>query len=310
VTDYEDLDTRIISARASARRSRTDGGVPLHGEFAARSHVGLVRRENQDHFLVMRATRALETVVSNLPEGALPTNAVDTIDAMVVADGMGGAAGGSTASRKAISVLVELVLETPDWIMRPAGLMPEVERRMLERFARVDSAVREAGEQDPQLAGMATTMTLACNWGEELLVAHVGDSRAYLHRDGCLHRITKDHTFAATLAENGVLSDEDVARHPLRHVLTQAIGSPHGSVDVELHVVRLEEGDRLLLCSDGLTHGVPEPAIERAMNDHPEPAEACAELERLALEAGGEDNITVVIGRYERAAAGEAPGPA
>jgi protein phosphatase len=148
---------------------------------------------------------------------------------------------------------------------------------------------------------MATTMTLACNWGEDLLVAHVGDSRAYLHRDGCLHRITKDHTFAATLVETGVLGHEDVAKHPLRHVLTQAIGSQNGSVDVELHVVRLEDGDRLLLCSDGLTHGVQETAIEQAMNEHPEPAEICAALERLALEAGGEDNVTVIVGRYERA---------
>jgi protein phosphatase len=299
VTEHQDLDTRIVSARARARQSRAGAGARLRGEFAARSHVGLVRRENQDHFLVMRATRALEAIVTNLPEGALPNATVDTIDAMVVADGMGGAAGGSTASREAISVLVELVLETPDWIMRPAGLMPEVERRMLERFALVDSAVREAGERDPRLAGMATTLTLACNWGSDLLVAHVGDSRAYLHRDGCLHRITKDHTFAATLVENGVLSVDDVARHPLRHVLTQAIGSQHGSVDVEIHVVRLEDGDRLLLCSDGLTHGVDEPALERAMNDHPEPAEACAALERLALDAGGEDSITVIVGRYQ-----------
>jgi protein phosphatase len=272
--------------------------APLRGEFAARSHVGLVRRENEDHFLVMRATRALETLATNLPAGALPATTTETIDAMVVADGMGGAAGGSTASRKAISMLVELVLETPDWIMRPAGLMPEVERRMSERFALVDSAVRAAGEEDPRLTGMATTMTLACNWGSDLLVAHVGDSRAYLHRDGCLHRITRDHTFAATLVETGMLGPEDVARHPLRHVLTQAIGSHHGPVDVELHVVRLEDGDRLLLCSDGLTHGVPEPAIEEAMNAHPDPPGACEALERLALEAGGEDNVTVIVGLY------------
>jgi protein phosphatase len=297
VTDYQDLDTQIVAARARARRSVPAG--LLHGEFAARSHVGLVRHENEDHFLVMRATRALETLATNLPDGALPSTTTEAIEAMVVADGMGGAAGGSTASRKAISMLVELVLETPDWIMRPAGLMPEVERRMSERFAQVDSAVRAAGEEDPRLAGMATTMTLACNWGSELLVAHVGDSRAYLHRDGCLHRITKDHTFAATLVESGVLGHDEVANHPLRHVLTQAIGSQQGSVDVELHVVRLEAGDRLLLCSDGLTHGVSEQAIEQAMNEHPEPAQACEALERLALEAGGEDNITVIVGRYQ-----------
>jgi protein phosphatase len=298
VTDHQDVDTQSPSARGGVPRSRANAGGRLRCEFAARSHVGRVRRENEDHFLVMRGTRALETLATNLPEGALPPTMTETIDAMVVADGMGGAAGGSTASRKAISVLVELVLETPDWIMRPAGLMPEVERRMLERFSHVDSAVRRAGEQDPRLAGMATTMTLACNWGADLLVAHVGDSRAYLHRDGCLHRLTKDHTFAATLVESGVLKQEEVERHPLRHVLTQAIGSQHGSVEVDLRVVRLEAGDRLLLCSDGLTHGVAETAIEQALNDHSEPVEACAALERLALDAGGEDNITVLVGRY------------
>src|SRR6516165_8140497 len=164
-------------------------------DLAARSHAGRVRPNNEDHFLVVRLHRALQTMLTNLPEGLLPFRAEEVGYGLVVADGMGGMAAGEVASRSAIRTLINLALATPDWVMMKEG--PEIARvmqRMAERYRRVDAALREEAQADPSLAGMGTTMTVARSVGDELVLSHVGDSRAYLLRGGQLHLLTRDHT--------------------------------------------------------------------------------------------------------------------
>jgi PPM family protein phosphatase len=148
------------------------------------------------------------------------------------------------------------------------------------------------------LRGMATTLTVACSLGLDLLTAHVGDTRAYLFREGRLHQLTRDQTMAQSLADSGAITPEEAARHPGRHVLTSAIATRGAFVQVELKKSRLNDRDQLLLCSDGLTEMVPEDAIAEVLQASKPSADACRKLVDLALEAGGKDNVTVVLARY------------
>jgi PPM family protein phosphatase len=145
---------------------------------------------------------------------------------------------------------------------------------------------------------MGTTMTLAGSVGPDLIIAHIGDSRAYVHRAGKLLRLTRDQTMAQALADAGAIRPEEVATHPSRHVLTGAITTHEGDVPVELQHLRLSDGDQLLLCSDGLTEMASDAAIAGALDTTGSAANACRALVDLALEAGGEDNVTVILARY------------
>jgi protein phosphatase len=269
-------------------------------DLAALSHPGKVRRNNEDHFMAARFDRSMRTLLTNLPEAEVPRAYAETAYGMLVADGVGGAAGGEVASRTAIHALVDLVIETPDWIMQlDEPLAREVLQRMERRFQRVREVLIERATADPSLRGMATTMTVACSLGPELLTAHVGDSRAYVfRRGGRVERLTRDQTMAQSLADAGAISQEEVAKHPSRHVLTSALATRGTFVQVELKRSRLEDGDQLLLCSDGLTEMIADEAIARVLAAPGPSAEACQRLVDLALEAGGKDNVTVVLARY------------
>ncbi|HEY1433755.1 MAG TPA: protein phosphatase 2C domain-containing protein, partial [Thermoanaerobaculia bacterium] len=153
---------------------------------------------------------------------------------------------------------------------------------------------------DLSLRGMGTTMTVACSLGPEVMTAHVGDSRAYVHRrGGRLERLTRDQTMAQSLADAGAITQDEVAKHPSRHVLTSALATRGAFVQVELKRARLEDGDQLLLCSDGLTEMVPDEQIARVLAAGAASADACRQLVDLALAAGGKDNVTVIVGRYK-----------
>ena len=162
------------------------------------THPGHVRTNNEDHFLVTRATRALETMQTSLPAGDVPDRADEVNYVMVVADGMGGHAAGEVASRLTISALVGLALQIPDWIFwADAEHAPEMERRTRQAVQQVGSMLIERGDQDAALRGMGSTLTAARSCGRDLLIVHVGDSRASLFRAGRLERLTRDHTLRA-----------------------------------------------------------------------------------------------------------------
>jgi PPM family protein phosphatase len=268
-------------------------------DLAAASDPGRVRPNNEDHYLVVRFGRSWETLFTNLPEGEVPARSAETGYGMVVADGMGGSAAGEVASRLAIQSLVNLVLGTPDWIMRPEdGSSKEILRRAAERYGQVHHALAEQAKEDYRLAGMGTTMTLACSVGADLFITHVGDSRCYLFRQGLLCQLTRDHTMAQALADHGYIPQEAVPAHKLRHVLTKALGAGKGELKPDLDQVRLDDGDCLLLCSDGLTEMVDESTITSVLEAEDAAADACRRLVEMALEAGGGDNVTVIVARY------------
>ena len=268
-------------------------------DLAGQSHQGKVRPNNEDHFLIVRFGRFLQTLSSNLPDGLVPRDHTDTGYGLVVADGMGGMAAGEVASRMAITLLVELALETPDWILAPdEALVEEMITRAAERFRGVNEAIVEQARHDPGLAGMGTTLTMALSLGTDLLIAHVGDSPAYLSRQGELHKLTRDHTLAQEMADHGQISARDVASHRYRHVLTHAIGIREAGSEPEIRRLRLADGDRLLLCTDGLTDMVDDATIAAEMRRQVSSGEACQSLIDLALDRGGKDNVTVVVAGY------------
>jgi PPM family protein phosphatase len=268
-------------------------------DFGGLSHVGLVRSNNEDHFLVARIDRTLTTLISNLPPGSVPDESVDRIYGMLVADGLGGHAAGEVASRTAIATLIDLVLATPDIVTRlDDHFTQEVLRRFEQRFRRIAEVLTEQARGQPQLAGMGTTMTVACCAGADLLIAHIGDSRAYLMREGRLLRLTRDHTVAQLLADTGKIGSDEIATHPMRHILTGVLGTRGGPTDVDLSAHRLLDGDQILLCTDGLTEMVPEGSIAEVLQQaSPSAADTCARLVQAALDRGGKDNVTAVVGR-------------
>ncbi|MCZ7419838.1 MULTISPECIES: protein phosphatase 2C domain-containing protein [unclassified Micromonospora] len=205
---------------------------------------------------------------------------------VAVADGMGGMAAGDLASAIAVGAIAPLDLETPEDVLVAAlqnGIKLATER------------IRQAVAEDPQRQGMGTTLTalLFARTGSCLALAHVGDSRAYLFRDGVLKQITRDDTFVQMLVDQGLITPDQAGSHPRRAVVTQALQGDEVSPTYATMVPRA--GDRWLLCSDGLSNVVRADTLAEVLAGQRE-REACARgLIDLALQAGGPDNITVVI---------------
>ena len=272
-------------------------------EVVGRSHVGLRRKENQDHFLVGRSERAVRTVASNLPAGSLPESMAEAAWFFVVADGLGGAAAGEVASRLAIEVGVQLHALRPTWYLRATPeLRPVIVERSRQLVRAIDAELARAAASDKRLTGMGTTMTIASTIGSELFVAHVGDSRASLFRHGTLLRLTRDHTVIASLVDMGALDQETAERHPFRHLLAHALGRGAADLPVEVSHRALEDGDLLLLSSDGLHGVVADEVISATLRRVAEQDEgvgvAVDALIAAALEAGGPDNVTAIVARF------------
>jgi protein phosphatase len=145
---------------------------------------------------------------------------------------------------------------------------------------------------------MGTTLTLAYSLNDELFVAHVGDSRCYLCRGDTLYQLTRDHSLVDEMVRHGVLSAKQAAGHHLRHLVTNALGGGYSDVKVEVHKLKLESGDVVLLCSDGLSEMLSGDAISQVIRTQSDPEQSCRQLVAAANEAGGKDNITVVVARF------------
>jgi protein phosphatase len=268
-------------------------------DAAGLTHVGLVRTSNEDHYLISRLGRYFETVSTSLPPEDLPARADDASYSLIVADGMGGHAAGEVASRLAIREMIRLAFELPDWIVRIDDRTSDAAAaRSQERIEKLNAMVLAGGQDDPALRGMGCTMTLARNLGRVLQIAHVGDSRAYLLRAGQLHRLTRDHTYVQMLVDSGLMSPEEAATSRSRHVLVNVVGGSSDGVHVDVERAPLNNGDRVLLCSDGLTDGVDDDAIRTALTEASTAADACQRLLARALEGAARDNITVVVAIY------------
>src|SRR5262245_19333409 len=244
-------------------------------EIASLSDTGRQRSNNQDSFGEGRARSGARWIM--------------------VADGMGGHAGGATASRVAVETVSSVVgssQEAPDVALRAA----------LEAANRV---VHDEAQRNTQLAGMGTTGVAALFSDDGLaFVANVGDSRAYRLRDGALQQITLDHSLVAELARRGIITEEEALVHPRRNEVLRSLGV-EPEVVVDVHRVELQPGDQILLCSDGLSGVVRDPEIADVMHREP-PARAVRTLVDFANSRGGPDNVTVQIARIP--VAGPEPG--
>ena len=297
--DPRDLDTGELPALDFDLELPPPISSGVRIDVGALSHIGKVREHNEDHYLVASGARHATTLLTNVPPGDVPAEFGETSYLMIVADGMGGHAAGEVASRMAIATLINIILHVPDWILR---LDDEHARKVMERavmrFRQVHEALQEKARLDPRLRGMGTTMTAAYSLGDDLFITQVGDSRAYLFRDGKLRRLTRDQTHAQMLADSGLISQQDVASHRLRNVLTSALGASQKDVNAVIERVKLVDGDRLLLCSDGLTDMTDDDKIADLLGRESRSDEACRLLVDSALASGGRDNITVVLARY------------
>lgn len=205
-----------------------------------------------------------------------------------VADGVGGQPAGDVAARITIDRL-------PEALDRALAEAPTRQDTAIERaVVELGDLVQAEARAVPEHEGMATTLVIVLIEGSIAHVAHVGDSRAYLARAGELRRLTDDHSLAAQLVESGVISADEASNHPFAHSITQAIGLPN-ALEPTVVPVELTAGDRLLLCTDGLTDMLSHEQISAILADAPEPDAACQQLVDEANAAGGRDNITVVV---------------
>ncbi|HSE18662.1 MAG TPA: protein phosphatase 2C domain-containing protein [Pyrinomonadaceae bacterium] len=272
----------------------------LNVDLGAVSDTGLVRENNQDSYLVMKFGRSLENLMTNLHDNLFEPGYFMSGYGMLVADGMGGMAAGDVASRLALSKLVELIVDTSDWTLalQRDHDVTTVLHRMTERFLQIDEILRKEADNDQSLQGMGTTLTVAGALGSDLIIGHVGDSRAYLMHEDNLTQLTTDHTLAQALIDAGVVNPDDPASRSMRHVLTAAVGSLGEQVDPQVQRFTLHGGDKLLLCTDGLTEMVDDATIAQVLREVKSAQTACQNLVDLALAGGGTDNITVVLAHF------------
>ncbi|MDC4233972.1 protein phosphatase 2C domain-containing protein [Actinomyces sp. B33] len=237
-------------------------GEPIEFHCAARSDVGLVRSNNQD-------------------SGYAGANL------LILADGMGGPAGGDIASSVALAHLVPL-----DTDAHPADSMLPLLR---EALMDAHDELSERSSRDRDLEGLGTTCIAVMRTGNKLAMVHIGDSRAYLLRGRTLTQVTTDHSFVQYLVDTGQISPDEAEHHPNRNVVLRILGDSHADVSPDETVREAVVGDRWLLCSDGLSGVVSPETIGSVLSSHEDPGECAEELIRLALLAGGPDNITCVV---------------
>ena len=255
-------DPGVVRAQPGSVERSSMGRQAVDLKSAAGTNVGLVRPQNEDSHHCVHPL-------------------------YVVADGLGGHAAGEVASRMVVERLQEISLAE--------GVDPEAAGAQLAEAVRdANRRIHTSATEVPEHSGMGTTVTAAVAVGETLCFAHVGDSRGYLYRGGELQHVTDDHTPVQRAVRAGVISAEEALRHPSRHVLAQAVGLDV-DVEVDTPTVDLQSGDRILLCTDGLTDPVPDQEIARLLERFDTPDAAVDGLIRQALAGGGPDNVTLIV---------------
>ena len=238
----------------------------MHGGL---TDQGLVRKQNEDNW------------------------AVDPGQGLfIVSDGMGGAFAGALASKIVVETLPVLLKKKMQGI--PDMAMPDAAERLIAAIAELSDHVQTETKGEPGLAGMGATVVVALVRLPQVLIGHMGDSRAYLLRGGRLEQLTTDHSIMQLLIDQGEITPEEALAHPSRGQLTRAVGM-EGEALPEVRAITLEPGDRLLLCTDGLTGMVSDEIISAILNRDLSPADMCKQLIAAANRAGGNDNITAVI---------------
>lgn len=261
---------------------------------------GRVRERNEDQFLIADLERSLllhsssvksmvGTALTEAPQGRL----------LIVADGMGGYGHGEVASSIAVEGLARYAFAVMPWLLRHSEHSEaELAEALSDALQHCHRRIRSTAEREGFDKRMGTTLTLAYVTWPELHIAHAGDTRCYLFRDGRLERLTRDHTLAEQLVDERALSPEEAESSRFRHILVNSVGGSAESVGVELHSLELLPGDQLLLCSDGLSGHLRDPALAEHLARGASVPDTVRAMIDAANAAGGNDNITVVLARF------------
>ncbi|MEQ8765921.1 MAG: protein phosphatase 2C domain-containing protein [Planctomycetota bacterium] len=263
--------------------------------------IGRQREINEDQFLIADLTKSAAIRQSSMGLEIDPASREEQPagQLLVVADGMGGHAAGEIASALVTKTLVESIvlekgksslLELPD---------EELIEQLQATLQRCQEAILEESKAVPERRGMGTTLTMAFVVGMKVFVVHVGDSRCYLYRTGELEQVTTDHTIAQQLVESGKLAPEEARDSHWSHLLVNALGGSEDILSPEVQWADLEDGDVLLLCTDGLTQHLTDAEILKVLDGEKSIEKACQQLVRAANDGGGTDNITAVVARFE-----------
>ena len=272
-------------------------------EIHATSHVGRVRRGNEDNYLLLNISRS-RAWTSEQSEGefVIESQSFDVDESgvvLAVSDGMGGALAGEVASKMAVESVSEKLLsdEDTDATLTPESVQYNLISKLYNATVYANYLVHQQGRTDPQFQGMGATFTGVGVTPEGVDVIQVGDSRAYLVRNGKIYQITKDQSLVQQLIDAQQISAEEAETHTLKNVILQALGAQNEIYPVSARLVPCQN-DVLLLCSDGLSNKVSAANMQKHVVENLEQLEqACAELVKEANENGGEDNITVILAK-------------
>ncbi len=277
---------------------------------AGRTDIGRKRSDNQDQFLIADLNKSMLVQSTSLNlEAHSRIYGMSHGKLFMVADGMGGHQGGNRASRLAIDLLINQLLNSMHWFSSLDEEEHDREEGFIEDLKLLMKRAHEAIEREARSAvdkkGMGTTLTVAYVIWPWLYVLHAGDSRCYLLRDDQLKQLTKDHTVSNQLVEQGGMTAAEANNSPWSNVLYNALGAGAEQVTPEVQKVALKQGDSILLCTDGLYRHVRDQEISDILSNELEPPETCRSLIELANFRGGADNITVVVARLGEPESGE-----
>ncbi|HEY8089049.1 MAG TPA: Stp1/IreP family PP2C-type Ser/Thr phosphatase [Polyangiaceae bacterium] len=274
-----------------------DASTGARGEIRvklfARTDVGQIREHNEDNFLVADLSRKTRGLLEANRTGIVGANG----SLYAVCDGMGGAAAGEIASQLAVDILYERMVDLDD--VQPAQ-RDDLARRLVRAIEAAGLRIFQEAKLDRTRRGMGTTVTAAALVDDHLFFAQVGDSRGYLMRQGQLVQLTRDQSLVNQLIEAGQLTEEEAETFEHNNIILQALGTAD-TVQVDLTYCELRRGDTLLLCSDGLSGMVRFDDIREALRANSEPIDACKMLTERANQAGGHDNITVIVVQFDGA---------
>ena len=283
-----------VPAISSSARARPGLSVTVFGH----SDTGQKREHNEDGFVVAEFARSLTIHQTNIAQPSMASSS-HRVNVFLVADGVGGANAGEVASAMSAVAVEDFLLNCLKRLTRlDPGEESDVLSQLRTALTDADARLIQAAAEHPEWGGMGTTMTLAVVVNRQLLVAHAGDSRAYLFSDGKLMQITRDHTLIAEMVQKGLIEPHEGRTHPWRHVISNILGGKTPGVHVELSRLDLHPGDIVLLCSDGLTEMVDDTRIKAILARAADPQTACVELVAEANNLGGVDNITAVVARF------------
>jgi len=277
-------------------RKPRDDEIDIH----AVTHPGLVRKENQDHYLICQLKKQMDVWLTSLPEiGMMPVDSERLAFLMMVADGVGSTRGGEAASRSALEGVTRYVSECIQaYYTADAADEAAFADRLADATLKVHQDLVAIAREMPGLGSAATTLTLFIGLWPRLYLVHVGDSRYYLLNDGQLRQVSRDQTLGQDLVDQGVLASDTASRLKWASALSSSIG---GSESRPIVTSLANDWNNVhLLCSDGLTKHVPDERIRERLASMTSAKQACEALLQDALDGGGTDNITMIIGRTIR----------